>query len=995
MICRNAALLLTGFWIIPDPVTCHGAAASTAQIEFFEKRIRPILVERCYECHSDGAKKLKGGLRLDSREGWSKGGDSGPAIVPGDPEKSLLVHAVRWLDEDTQMPPKNKLPQVEIDAIVEWVKLGAPDPRLSMANTDASSVESPLRKTNHWAYQPVKKYAPPSVKNTSWPRGDIDRFILATLEQRGLPPAADADPATLCRRIYFDLTGLPPTPEELEAFAQSAMGNPQSAITSLVDRLLASPRFGEHWGRHWLDVARFGESVTLRGFIFKEAWRYRDYVIDSFDRDVPFDQFIKEHISGDLLPHRSVGERRRQMIATTFLTLGNWNLEEQDKKQLDMDVVDEQLDTIGKAFLGQTIGCARCHDHKFDPIPATDYYAMAGILKNSRTLKHANVSEWLEAPLPVEPEQEKKLSEHEAAVAALQAEIKSAKEAAKTLAGKSGEPKEGVRKASVVAAKDLPGIVVDSTQARQVGSWKHSQYSKHYIGDGYWHDENTAKGEKTLSFAPEITRPGRYEVRLAYVHAPNRASNIPVTIFHADGETTVHVNQQEPPVIEGRFVSLGQFRFEANGFGYALVSNDGTQGYVTADAVQFLAVEDVAAEITGPASTRNPKPETRNADQSLLTSVPTNIGPDIRALETKLKKLQETGPKRPMVMAVKEVDKAEDIPVHVRGSVHNLGAVVPRGFLTVASRGPAPSMPEKESGRRELAGWIASSDNPLTARVMVNRVWLWLFGEGLVRTPDNFGTTGEVPSHPELLDYLATRFVAEGWSVKKLVREVVISRTYQLSSVGDDVRRLTSTWSAEREMPNGDQSLLTSAPTIDPENRLLGRANRRRLTAEQMRDAMLVVSGQLKLDAGGQTYPSNRASDYGFVFNEPRRSVYAPVFRNALPEIFEVFDFAPSSMVTGRRHTSTAPTQALFLLNHPFVREQAQAAARRLLAEPARDDATRLDRAYRLTLGRPPSSDESDLARRHLAKVGESSTEAAWTELFHALFASAEFRYLD
>jgi hypothetical protein len=964
-------------------------------MEFFEKRIRPILVERCYECHSDGAKKLKGGLRLDHRDGWSKGGDSGPAIVPGDPEKSLLVQAVRWLDEDTQMPPKNKLPQAEIDALVEWVKMGAPDPRVASAKPGASPVEAPLSKTNHWAYQPVKQFTPPTVKDINWPRGDIDRFILAKLEERGLPPAADADPAALCRRIYFDLTGLPPAPGELDAFAQSAIGNPQSAITSLVDRLLASPRFGEHWGRHWLDVVRFGESVTLRGFIFKEAWRYRDYVIDSFNRDVPFDQFIKEHISGDLLPHRSVGERRRQMIAGTFLTLGNWNLEEQDKKQLDMDVVDEQLDTIGKAFLGQTIGCARCHDHKFDPILATDYYAMAGILKNSRTLKHANVSEWLEAPLPVEPEQEKTLSEHEAAVAALQREIKSAKEAAKSLAGASGELKGDAKNASVVAAKDLPGIVVDSAQARQVGSWKHSQYSKHYVGDGYWHDDNAGKGEKTLSFAPELTKPGRYEVRLAYVHAPNRASNIPVTVFHADGETTVHVNQQEPPVIEGRFVSLGQFRFEANGFGYALVSNDGTQGYVTADAVQFLAVEDVAAGVTGTASTQNPKPETRNADESLLTSGPTRIGPDIKALETKLKKLQETGPKRPMVMAVKEAEKAEDIPVHVRGSVHNLGTVVPRGFLTVAARGPAPPMPATESGRRELAGWIANPNNPLTARVMVNRAWLWLFGEGLVRTPDNFGTTGEAPSHPELLDYLATRFVAEGWSVKKLIREIVLSRTYQLSSVGADVRRLTSTRSAEREMPNGDQSLLTSAPTMDTENRLLSRANRRRFTAEQLRDAMLAVSGQLKLDVGGQTHPANRASDYGFVFNEPRRSVYAPVFRNALPEIFEAFDFAPSSMVTGRRNTSTVPTQALFLLNHPFVREQAEAAARRLLAEPARDDTTRLDRAYRLTLGRSPSSDERELARRHIETVGESSAEMAWTEMFHALFASADFRYLD
>jgi hypothetical protein len=969
------------------------AAETPSGAEFFEKRIRPILIERCYECHSANAKKLKGDLRLDHREGWSKGGDSGPAIVPGEPEKSLLVQAVRWLDENTQMPPKNKLPQAEINALVEWVKMGAPDPRNNSLSTLNSSSSQLLQKTNHWSYQPVRKPTPPKVKDTRWPQGDIDHFILAMLEERGLKPAPDAGSAALCRRIHFDLTGLPPTPDELTAFEQSAIGNPQSAITALVDRLLASPRFGEHWGRHWLDVVRFGESVTLRGFIFKEAWRYRDYVIDSFNRDTPFDQLIREHIAGDLLSHRSVDERRRQMIATTFLAMGNWNLEEQDKKQLDMDVVDEQLDTIGKAFLGQTIGCARCHDHKFDPIPTTDYYAMAGILKNSRTLKHANVSEWLEAALPVEPEQEKLLSEHEAAVAALQAEIKAAKETAKALAGASGELKGDAKKASVIAARELPGIVVDSAQARQVGSWKHSQYSKHYIGDGYWHDDNSGKGEKTLSFAPELTKPGRYEVRLAYVHAPNRESKIPVTIFHADGETTVHVNQQEPPVIDGRFVSLGQFRFEANGFGYALVSNEGTTGYVTADAVQFLPADEAGAESTRLAPARSGERGTRNGIQNLHTSAPANAGPDIKALEAKLKKLQESGPRRPMVMAVKEAEKAEDIPVHVRGSVHNLGNVVSRGFLMVASRGPAPPMAETESGRRELAEWIASADNPLTVRVMVNRVWLWLFGEGLVRTPDNFGTTGEAPSHPELLDYLAARFVAEGWSVKKLIREIALSRTYQLSSAEAEVTRLSSTRHPKPETRNKGQSLLTSAATIDAENRFLSRIHRRRLTAEQLRDSMLAISGQLKLEAGGQSYPASRVSDFGFEFAEPRRSVYAPVFRNALPEIFQAFDFAPSSMVTGRRNTSTVPTQALFLLNHPFVREQAQAAAKRLLTERISSDAARIDRAYCLTLGRSPSSNERALALRHLAAANEPTE--AWTELFHALFASADFRYLD
>ena len=682
-------------------------------------------------------------------------------------------------------------------------------------------------------------------------------------------------------------------------------------------------------------------------------------MIDSFNRDVPYDQFLREQIAGDLLPHASRQQRERQLVATTFLTVGNWNLEEQDKKQLDMDVVDEQLDTIGKAFLGQTIGCARCHDHKFDPIPTRDYYAMAGILKNSRTLKHANVSEWLEVSLPVSDDQEKVLQKHESAIAALKKEIQSAKDMAKSAAGATGEPKPGSAKVSgeaVIAPTDLPGVVADSAKARLVGEWKHSQFSKHFIGDGYWHDLNAGKGEKTLTFVPEITKAGRYEVRLAYVHAPNRATNVPVTIFHVDGDTTVFVNEQEAPVLDGRFVSLGTFRFEANGFGYALVANEGTTGFVTADAVQFLHADGESPALTGAPVKK---------DSSTVESTGTA---KIKALEVKLKALQESGPKRPMTMSVTEAESIEDCAIHVRGSGHNLGALAPRGFLTVASRSPAPKLPANESGRREFAAWISGAENPLTARVFVNRAWHWLFGEGLVRTPDNFGTTGEAPSHPELLDYLALRFVEEGWSVKRLVREIVLSRAYQLSSKAAEVIN------------------------VDPENRLLSHARRRRLHAEGLRDAMLQASGELRLDTRGPTYPA-RAADFGFQFNEPLRSVYAPVFRNALPEIFEAFDFAPTSMVTGRRHISTVPTQALFLLNHPFVRERAQATARRLLGAAFRDEAARFDFASRLILGRRQTLTERELANRHFAAT--TDRDEAFTEFIHALFASADFRYLD
>src|SRR5436190_14771684 len=401
---------------------------------------------------------------------------------------------------------------------------------------------------------------------------------------------------------------------------------------------------------------------------------------------------------------------------------------------------------------------------------------MGGILRNTKTVTNANVSGWIENPLPVEAEQEETFRKHEMLVAALQSEIKAAKEAAKTLAGKTSEPKSARDfKPAVIAASELPGLVVDSAQAKAVGEWKHSQFSKHYIGDGYVHDDLKGKGEKTLTFQPDLKKAGRYEVRFAYQHGTTRATNVPVTVFHADGETTIHVNEQEAPVLDGRFVSLGQFRFEANGFGYALVSNEGTTGHVTADAVQFLPAESIESA-TGDVA----RPNTKKDDTKATTQ--------LKPLEEKLKKLQESGPKRPLVMSVREEEKIEDTFIHVRGSVHNPGAKVPRGFLQVATVGQPPIVPDQQSGRRELADWIASPSNPLTARVVVNRVWHWLFGAGLVRTTDNFGTMGEAPSHPELLDHLATQFIERGWSVKKLVREIMLSRAYRRASRIADLR---------------------------------------------------------------------------------------------------------------------------------------------------------------------------------------------------------------
>ena len=911
-----------------------------AGIEFFEKKIRPLFVQHCYECHSE-SKKVKGGLLLDARAGWAKGGDSGPAIVPGNLDESLLIEAVRY-DGDFQMPPKGKLPDSAIRDLEEWVKRGAPDPRTGKAAATTTTIDLEAGR-QFWSYQPIARPDVPEVQLAAWPRNDIDRFILAALESKNLKPSPEADRTTLIRRVYFDLIGLPPTPEQIDAFLADESPN---AYEELVDRLLASPQFGERWGRHWLDVVRFAESLTLRGFVFKESWRYRDYVIDTFNRDRPFAQFLREQVAGDLLPAESLEDRQRQLVATTFLVLGNNNLEEQDKQQLVMDVVDEQLDVIGRGLLAQTITCARCHDHKFDPIPTKDYYALAGILKNGRALEHSNVSKWLEVPLPVEPEQEAVYKAHDEAVADLQGKIKSLKQA---LAKADTKGQAGP---AVLAAGDLPGVIVDDSQAKKVGNWKASQFNKRYIGDGYIHDEDREKGQKTLTFLPELPKAGRYEVRLAYNGGESRSATVPVTVFSADGEKTITVNQKEVPPIEGRFISLGQFRFELNGQGFVIVSNEDTQGHVIADAVQFLPVEDGATSDAKAVAKATP------ADAK--------TGDDVKQLEKQLKELQASGPKRPMVMTVLEEKDIADTYIHVRGSVHNKGETVPRGFLQVATPFEAPPVSDTQSGRKELAEWLTRPDNPLPARVMANRVWHWLMDAGLVRTTDNFGTTGERPSHPELLDHLASRFIESGWSTRQLIREIVCSQTYRQVSTTNSVGQ-----------------------KADPENRLLWRMNRRRLDAECLRDAMLSIDGTLALDQGGPSYPEDLAADYGFVYTGTRRSVYAPVFRNALPELFEAFDFADPSLVTGARTTSTVAPQALFLMNHPFVIEHARTAAKRLQTEVT-SDGERIRLAYRRILGREPTAGERELALKFLS----TGNEFALAQLIQSLFASIDFRYV-
>jgi hypothetical protein len=931
--------------------------------DFFEKKVRPILAERCYECHSPD-KKVKGGLRLDSREGWAEGGDSGPAIVPGEPDKSIFIEAIRWGNLDLQMPPKKKLTADELAVLEKWVKMGAPDPRTGATVAKKQSGMSLEDGRKFWCYKQVEKPAVPEVKTSDWAWDDIDRFVLAKLETAGLKPSANASPEALARRLYFNLIGLPPSPEQIDAFAKDCETGRAAATERLVDSLLASPHFGERWGRHWLDVSRFAESSGGgRTLLFKDAWRFRDYVIESFNADVPFDRFIREQIAGDLLPAETPADRRRQLTATAFLALGPTNYEEQDKQQLRYDVIDEQMETIGRTLLGQTIGCARCHDHKFDPISQRDYYAMAGIFASTRTLANYedNVARWISVPLPGSGEQERALKEHEAKVTAADAELKKANAALaaamKSLSAPTAEP------GMPIAPGDLPGIVIDDSEAKVVGEWTHSTHVRSYIGKGYLHDANDGKGEKTITFTPSIPESGKYEVRLAYAHADGRANNIRVTVLHADGEENVFVDQTVVPPIDGRFVSLGKFRFEKDGAGYVLITNDATKGYVTVDGLQLIPADDKKAATVAKA---DPKADPAAAEARQK----------VKQLEAELKKLKAAGPVRETTMAVRDDDEIADAQIRVRGIEKQRGDKVARGFIRVAQSSQDSILGEHESGRRELAEWIVSPANPLTARVFVNRVWGWLFGAGLVRTVDNFGTTGETPSHPELLDYLADKFVQQGWSPKQLIREIVLSRTWQQE---------------------------VSKPTAqDPENRLLAHANRRRLDAEQIRDAMLFVSGQLDLQIGGLTIKgagdidannfSAQDVEYGYVYADKRRSVYTPAFRNKRLELFEVFDFGDINQPVGQRNVSTVAPQALFLLNHPFVLEQATAAAERTRSASAQDEA-RVVNAFRWTLGRAPTAGEFEKCRQYIAT--SSNPVEGWSQLHQMLFACLDFRYLE
>jgi hypothetical protein len=921
-------------------------------LEFFETKIRPILVQNCYKCHSAKAKKLKAGLYLDRKAGWEQGGENGPVIVPGKPEESRLITAIRYKDNELRMPPNSKLSKKMLADFEKWIAMGAHDPRdeplEAIHETTGPQSKSLEEGRRFWAFKPLMNPAPPDVQHKSWTSAPLDRFIISKLEEKGLNPAGPADKPTLLRRAYFDLIGLPPTPEQIDAFL--ADDSPE-AYPRLIDELLKSPHYAERWGRHWLDVARYADTTGGgRNLQFKNAYRYRDYVLESYRNDKPFDLFIKQHIAGDLLPSKTAEEFNDNLTGTTFLALGPHNYELQDKALLRMEIVDEQIDAVGRAFLATTLGCARCHDHPFDPIPTAEYYALAGIFRSTNSSRPGNVANFIERNLRDKNGTMRK--EHTEALKKREKELKELETLLKKLGGGKSSSKAAVK---FHDPKTLDGIVVDDTKAKLQGNWMSSTSVDGYVGSRYIHDEGKDKGSKSVIFPVIIPKDGKYEVQISYTHETNRAPKVPVTIYHDTGEKTVFINQTKAGPILGSFISLGKFHFEKGEWDVVKIETKDTKAVVIADSIRLIP----SGEKKSPAKVvknDKPKPDPKSEDRKGQRKA---LNKQIQEQKKKIADHKKTAPPTAgKTMSVEEHKEAGDWHVHVRGNIRNLGAKVKRGFLAVATpsnRSPKPEIPKGSSGRLHLAEWVASPENPLTARVYVNRVWHHLFGRGICPTPDNFGEMGRRPTHPELLDHLTTEFIANGWSTKKLIRKIMLSSTYLM-----------------------DSTVAASIIEADPENKLFSRQNRRRLEVEAIHDSIFAASGKLDLEKGSKS----------------RRAIYKKLDRNKIPEMFDVFDFPNPNLVSGVRNASTVPTQALFLLNNAFVINEAKVAAEHMLTNNL-DFEQRLVLAYKTTLGRTPRKNEKSLAIKYLQQHdNDPDNPEVWAGIFQSLYACVDFRYL-
>ncbi|MFN9297001.1 MAG: DUF1553 domain-containing protein [Acidobacteriota bacterium] len=1013
----------------------------------FESRIRPLFEAKCLSCHSSGSQPIMGGLRLDSRAELLRGGSRGPSLVEGKPADSLLLKVVMHTAGPLKMPPGPKLKDAEIADLAQWVALGAPWGQSPL-------VTSKSQKEKHWSLKPVLNPAIPSVRKPAWVQSPIDAFILSALETKGLSPAPPADRRTLIRRATYDLTGLPPTPAEVEAFLNDKSPD---AWPRLIDRLLASPRYGERWARHWLDVARYADSNGLdENLVYKNAFRYRDYVIAAFNKDKPYDQFLREQLAGDRLPPTGdLSTELERWTATGFLSLGAKMLAEDDPIKMQMDIVDEQLDTTAKAFMGLTVGCARCHDHKFDPISTAEYYALAGIFKSSHTMDHHKVvAKWHEYVLAPKPDRDR-LAAHEARIEAerkritelTSAQNKSLAAAAMRRVGAylraarlfeqsnriqlaaAEKESEGIVLTTPTKTSEKPFLAEYTFQVNSPGLYQLDLLNEEKSGgtadiylNGVWQRQglppvqnraaspesggwsvalvlNLNAGANTIRFEHTRSIPKYGKILLT----PHTSPEYPLSIVQAasrfdlnPGYLTQWIDyfdrSQAAPAsplyaweILDRDAPLSAW---ANPVGKLFPSPLTTPDAIASHYEQlFLSALEQGKDSSDPGlkvlyTFLHEKFGPFRAPANVRRYYPEPLRDQIKAIESTVAELEKQTPDLPRAMGVREAAKAEDIPIHIRGSHWTLGKVVPRGFPNAIETAHRPAIANQSSGRLQLAEWLTQPDHPLTSRVMVNRLWRWHFGRGIVASVDNFGRLGDKPSHPELLDYLATRFVASGWSIKAIHRLLLLSSTYQMSSAYD-----------------------SKAFETDPENISLWRMPRRRLEAESIRDGIMTASGGLRFDTGGslltykdRQYVANTAKGSSVDYDRPIRSIYVPVLRSSLYDVFSAFDLPDPTMSNGDRDSTVVAPQALFMMNSSVMLNHSRILAETLLNTPNLEPSARIRLAYERALARPATNQEIDAALSFIAsmqKEWNGDDKKAWQSFAKSLLASNEFIYLN
>lgn len=1087
-----------------------GAAVADDDIAFFESKVRPVLAAHCYECHAQKANKRKGGLTLDTRDGLRQGGDRGPAIVPGKPDDSLLLRAIRHDDPDLKMPPKGKLPAAAIADLTEWIKRGAADPRTGAAAAVASEWDDVLRQRRRWwSLQPVQKPPLPAVREAT--QHPIDRFILARLEPAGLHPARQADQRTLIRRLSLVLTGLPPSPAEVERFLQRAAVDPAAALDEATQRLLDSPHFGERWARHWLDVVRFTETHGNEwNYEVHHAWRYRDYLIRAFNADVPYDQLVREHIAGDLLhpPRWNRAEAcNESVIGTAFYRFGEVNHDDCiEFRQIGYDLADNQIDTLTKAFQATTVACARCHDHKLDAVSMRDYYALLGILRSSRLVSHTiDAPEVNAAPkarlLRLKDELRRELAalwRQDAAgiasylLAAQAAErrhptagqlaigldlrrleswqtvIKNHKGALEDplypwsalTAGAKGSVAEKWRALGAKVAaerKTRRDFNAGHFEPFPLADWQRSGQG---VADALSGDFALVSGDAVLA---GIYPAGTYTHLISQrLNGALRSPPLPARkyiSFQALGGNTSAVRlvsnncqlnyanyraltraelEWKRFAIPPDHVSLRTYaelmtKFDNPKFPDQLGTLGGDTGNArvpwheaAADPRSFFGIASavthdcdetprpelghtlavLAAPVTSEgeaaaryaemtlaavdawAAGRASDEEARWLDWLLrrgLLSNRTIQTPRLDALVREYRRTEEELALPRIVPGLADAGSGYDQPLLARGDVKKPLAPVSRRYLEVLDQ--PPDAPVHGSGRLELAQRIASTENPLTARVMVNRLWHHVFGTGLVRTVDDFGHVGELPSHPELLDYLAARFVEDGWSIKKMLRLLVSSATFRQSSAAIDAARL-----------------------VDPDNRLLHHYPARRLEAEAIRDSILAVSGRLDPALYGPSiHPfrdkpnADRRLFPGPLDGAGRRSIYLKVNLMEAHPFLAAFNSPGGKVTQGRRDTSNVPAQALALLNDPFVLQQAEFWAQRLTTRTDATAGDRIDHLFDVALNRPPTAAERQRFERALAELAQVhgvspgqvlASREVWADMAQAMFNLKEFIYV-